>query len=722
MKRVGLAAVAAAALLLAACGGGSKPGPTDTTSGSLPGASSGATPATAFRALYAPLGGILPYPFDAYFAGSTDGTLRMPVSSFAPVSFRRPGSTTAEPVMNALDGFSTTQPFSQRFSSALSAASLTAANVIVLQVNTDLATKGVTGVVRPLVAGTDYSVGLEPTSGGSTLNITPLKPLAAKSSYLVLLTSGITSSAGTPASADADYAAIRDQIISEFAQRPANAPPAPAACTPFTNATIKALCQLTSTHFLIAKGGLNLDLSKIVLSASFTTQSISDTLALLNQQVMAGPPSAYTLQNTGLTTAALPGSPGLARIYSGTLRTTYYSGVPSAANPTAPLTYYWLSATGPAVPSFDQSSRLITQFNPLPAATATLDIPLLLTVPAAGAPGANGKWPVVIFQHGFPRSRGDALLVADSFAAAGFAVIAIDLPLNGITNNADETFGFLRQAGRERTFDLDLVNNATGAAGPDGKQDATGTHFLNLTNMLVTRDNGRQAEVDLMRLIRTIPAIDFNNDGTPDLDGGRINLVAYSAGTIVGTTVLGLNDQVKAAALPAPVAGLMSTLRNSAFYGPQINAALAPNGLTPGTTLYENFWRDAQTAVDSADSVNYAARAVQLPAGAARKIYVGYFKGGAPNPAGGTWASDTTVPNSSSLLLASLMGLTPRTTSGPVTGTGVQVAFNQGIHNSYLDPRPAPTATAELQKQIATFIATGGAQLVVTDPTVVAAP
>ena len=50
---------------------------------------------------------------------------------------------------------------------------------------------------------------------------------------------------------------------------------------------------------------------------------------------------------------------------------------------------------------------------------------------------------------------------------------------------------------RERTFDVDLINNATGAAGADGVVDATGTHFINLQSLLTSRDNLRQAETDL---------------------------------------------------------------------------------------------------------------------------------------------------------------------------------------------------------------------------------
>jgi dienelactone hydrolase len=480
---------------------------------------------------------------------------------------------------------------------------------------------------------------------------------------------------------------------------------------------LKGLCQLTSTHFLVASGA-KVTPSNIVLSASFTTQSISDSLVALNALATAG---AYTIQDTGITTGqAIPGLPDLSEIYAGTLRVPYYLTAPSAQNPTAPLTSYWLS--DPAQPNparVNPASRLVTRFQPLPAVTASLDIPLLMTIPRGGSPGPNG-WPVVIFQHGTPRTRGDALLVADSFAAAGFATIAIDLPLHGITPS--DLFKALRIPGIERTFDLDLVNNKTLAAGPDGVIDETGTHFINLANVLVTRDNIRQATSDQITLVKTIPTIDYDHNGTPDLDGNRIYFVGYSLGAIASVALLGVNSDIKAASLPMGAGRLPYILQQSSFYGPRINASLAAANaaLVPGSPLYNTFFRDAQTAVDSADGVNYAVAATTLPTGSPRKIHMMFIVGGAPNSTGGTWAADGTVPAPRSQALADLMGLTVFTSSGPVTGVGAQVRLNSGVHGSYLDPTPSAAVTLEMQQQIATFIASDGALLSIANPAVVA--
>ena len=83
-----------------------------------------------------------------------------------------------------------------------------------------------------------------------------------------------------------------------------------------------------------------------------------------------------------------------------------------------------------------------------------------------------------------------------AFAQAGWVVAAVDLPLHGVVNAASPLY----QASNEQTFNLDLVVNATGAAGPDSLIDTSGTHFINLSYPLASRDNLRQAAVNLLAL------------------------------------------------------------------------------------------------------------------------------------------------------------------------------------------------------------------------------
>ena len=86
-----------AGLALVGCGGSSSDsiGPTDPTSGNGdPGGSPGVGE---FVPLFRPTGGVLPFPIDLYFSGTTDGTLNLPTS----VSALTPHFA----ALNALDGF-----------------------------------------------------------------------------------------------------------------------------------------------------------------------------------------------------------------------------------------------------------------------------------------------------------------------------------------------------------------------------------------------------------------------------------------------------------------------------------------------------------------------------------------------------------------------------------------------------------------------------------------
>src|SRR5262252_7465468 len=136
MKRLIAAGLVSGVLLLASgCGNsgyGTATGQADLTS--FNGNPGSATPSCinptrpANTALYCPAAGILPYPFDVYFAGSTDGTLNIqPPNQLWP----------AQSALNAIDGFSTTASIRERFNGPIDKASLaTPGAVIVVHINT----------------------------------------------------------------------------------------------------------------------------------------------------------------------------------------------------------------------------------------------------------------------------------------------------------------------------------------------------------------------------------------------------------------------------------------------------------------------------------------------------------------------------------------------------------------------------------------------------------
>jgi pimeloyl-ACP methyl ester carboxylesterase len=705
MKKLIAAGMVSVALLAAGCsnGGYGTVGPANLTGfNGNPGGSTPVTQPSSNTALFHPVAGILPYPTDLYFAGSTDGTLNIqPANALIP----------NQAAVNALDGFSTTAVIRERFGGALNPTSFTAASIIIVPVTTDNLTKATTGVLgAPLVLNTDFSAGLgtEAGVGPTILEIKPLHPLLPSTclsggmflgpncttgtGYLVFLMNGITDASGNAAVPDTDYASIKAALPT---------------CAAITDATLHGICLLTGAHLLIAQA-LHLNPANIVLSFSFTTESTVDTLELISATATA---RTISVHPGGFTTHAVnPLLPGHADVYVGTLSIPYY------LSKTAPLTESWHAPPFP----LDTTSTFVTRFNPLPVPTATLQIPVLVSVPNAasafGAVSPTAGWPVLIFQHGITRNREDMFAVADSFADAGFVVVAIDLPLHGITSQTDPLYaaganplygglGLPASGSIERTFDLDVVNNTTLAAGPDGLIDPSGLHFINLTSLLTSRDNLREGVADLITLARSLPSMSLGAAGS--VNPAAIHYLGHSLGGIVGGTFMGVIPaaQVGTATLAMPGGEVAQLLRDSPTFAPVINAGLAAQGLQQGTTLYEQFFRDAQTVVDAGDPINFIALATTN-----HPIHVIQVVGSA------TSLPDQVVPNSATQRLILAGGLTQVHPPGAAgtTALHVYVNFTAGAHGSILDPTSSPAATTEMQTEAIAFALTSGTQLPVS--------
>ena len=664
-------ALLAAGFMVAGCSGSGSDniGPTDPTSGN--GDPGGSSNVGVFHPSFAPLSGVLPFPTDLYFAGSTDGTLNSPVTPFLPNAA----------TLNALDGFSTVASSTVRFSAPINEATISPASVIFLEVDVDNATKATVGFRRALVYGTDYTARVAPTtdSGEATLEIVPLKPLTPSSGatnvgYLVILTNGLQDASGNAATPDRDYVSIKD---------------AQPSCDALTG-TLNSICLLTGAHLAIASA-VGVPAENVVLTYSFSTQSTADVMVAATATV---PDAGIGAVFTGLNLQALnPALPPIADVYVGQLAISYY------LDPAAPLTGTWEAAPGgPGVPSTN-----LTRFNPVPVAKAeNFPIPLFVTVPNAGSGQVKpvAGWPVVIFQHGLQGNRTQSAAIAGAYASQGFVVAAIDIPLHGITDATSPLY----QAGAERTFDLDLVDNTTGASGPDGVIDPSGSYIINLTSLLTSRDNLRQAALDIVQLAGALPNLDLDGDTVPDIDGTRIHFSGLSLGGMVGTVANAMPIPTVSAYFSVPGGGVANLLRDSDVLGPRIDAGLAANGLQPGMTLYEQFFRDAQTAVDAGDPINFIAGAV-----AARPVLLTQV------------LNDAVIPNSATqrLIAAAPFVKTAAPGVNPVAaGTGTWVHFTSGSHGSLLSPEASLAVTTEMQTHAASLVASGGAGFAITNPAI----
>ncbi len=705
-------ALALALFWLAGCGGSSD---VDRATPVNPATQPDGDPATAtFTAQFDPAEGVLPFPNNLLRSGSTDLTLNIPVPD--PTDFGNP-----QVALNALDGFSTVAPWSFSFDAPIDPDTvIPGATVRLFEVQFVFGTVAVEQINRELTPGAEYAAAVNPGDPNGVV-ILPLTPLAENTGYMAVVTSDITDMDGNGASPSQTYFLGKrtEPLVDEAGN--STEPLLDAASA----AALEPLRQLISAQETAATS-VGIERDDIVLSFTATTQAVTPVLGAIRSTLAATSTQvaqACLAPGACLTTADVlpPGaSPGIADIYLGVVELPYFLPVPSAENPTAPLTGFWQASPGAYVPPFDglgldPTSTNVTVANPLPVENARQMAPMLVTVPNANSgqmrPAAG--WPVVIFQHGITGDRSNMLALADTMASLGFAVVAIDKPLHGITDvtsplYVDNTpFG---EIATERTFDLDLQNNETGEPGPDGNIDDSGTWFINLQSLLTSRDNLRQAQVDLSSLALNIPFIDLNGDGLGDLDASNINFVGQSLGAMAGTAFLAVEPTVNNGVLSVPGGGIANLLAGSDTFGPVIREGLAAAGVQPDTPDFAQFLLAAQTVVDSADPINWGATTVLT-----NSVLLQQVRGDAvvPNAVQGSPLAGTEP-------LIRVMGLDPitETTEDPMGIRGA-VRLIEGGHGSLLDPSAGAAVTAEMQGQAASMVASGGASVVIGNPALI---
>jgi len=623
--------------------------------------------------IFDPAAGKLPTTNDLFFVNladgsvSADGTLQIPNTSENPII----------PQINTLDGFSTSNPIIAEFGTPIDQASLAiGSSVRVFEVSK---TQGaVTGVVREITAAEMSAVAI---GDGTSLALVPHAPLKESTSYMVLLTNLIKGTDGLPAQSASTYVIAKSQV-------------------PLTGGDFAALEPIRMLVNNMEDVAVSQSIAKesIVLSWSFTTQSITPVLKDVAASAKAG---NLIVAATGKTTNDVSSSlPGIADVYIGTLDVPYYLETPTEANSFDPRSGYWKGVNGSS----------LTRYNTTPVANTNLTIPVMMTVPNAmsGQTKPATGWPVVMYQHGITRNRTDVIVYADRMAQAGFAVIALDLPMHGAAKtltvgdqevpnpfHADST----PFAETELSFDLDLMDNATGAPTPDDKIDDSGAHFINLTNLLNSRDNVRQGVSDLLTLRKSLAsAIDAGTGMAFGLDGSKVGFIAHSLGGMVAVPYMGVETQSMPTSLVTAGAPISKVLQDSASFGPRILAGLEAAGVTGDAV--PAYFQAAQFIVDSADPVNFAAAAAALHS--IHMIEV---------------ADDQTVPNSSTEILAALLGT--KSVSQTVTdiapgpnSPGI-VRFTEGAHSSPLDPSQGLNVFLEMHSQMVNFQVSGGTDIVI---------
>lgn len=278
--------------------------------------------------------------------------------------------------------------------------------------------------------------------------------------------------------------------------------------------------------------------------------------------------------------------------------------------------------------------------------------PFTLVLPSVLPVGSEAP-PLVIFQHGVAGERSQLLGLANTLAAAGYASIAIDAPFHGLRARGDV---------------VDMVNNFTGAAEPDGFGDLGGVGVvLDFVGALENegeypafhpiyfRDALRQSAADLHSLVRAIRAGDWGELGerAPELESvfladSRLAFVGNSLGGIIGSLFVATEPEIAAAALCVTGGYLTELVQDSVSFNLQLLAVLPLLNLDAADLDYENdepllrpgvaLW---QSLLDAGDAALYA----RLMRERSTHLLMTMVR------------DDETVPNRSTELLARAFGL-----------------------------------------------------------------
>ncbi len=664
-------------------------------------------------ARFDPSAGEVPSPNNLAFLGATPFTGVHPTDATLNISVEDENDPTDPKVaMNSLDGFSTVAPLKTTIGAAAEASTLGPNTVKLFEVTLN-AFGLVDTVSSELVYGVDYVASVSSVdSSGKTIAIVPTKPLKPASSYLAALTTGIQSTDGRNLVPDSVYNITKSPQplhidgVSQVKVLTDEQAVALEALRPLTNAQEAALAEQSIPS------------SSVAVSWVFSTQSIGDVLTAV-KGVSTSSSSAIVSEPIGTASQLVGGPVGIANVHRGTLTLPYYLSNASSS-PTDPLSKYWTGAGG----------SNLTRYMPTPAKVNDETIPLLLSIPN-NTPKPDDGWPIVMFQHGITSDRGAMLAIAETLASVGFATVAIDLPLHGLAPT------HVLYSGTERTFDIDLANNATltsCAEGitfpcPDGTADSSGKHFINLGNLQVTRDNLRQGVADQFALFNALATMDYDGSGA-DFNTDKIYFVGHSLGGMVGLIFAALEPNLRDIVVAMPGGGIAKLLDGSASFGPVIAAGLAGVGVVKGTADYESFLAAAQTLIDSGDPINYtqASNPTRDSASGRGVLMIEVIGDGdsnlpdqvIPNNVTTLAPADTVAaPLSGSDPLFNYLGLTPASDS--VSGTNLKhvLRFTSGDHRSILDPTANATVTTVMQTAIATFLASDGNTFTVSDTSVV---
>jgi len=546
------------------------------------------------RVVFDPTNGVLSVPNDILFTDTQDGTLNIPGA----------GSDGSDPffALNALDGWSTVNPFvldinfpsqtSLDANSVFNAASVRIFEATMGGDTTDADCAAVQrGLACKIVGELTFGVDFVPRAVGNSIAIVPMKPLKPKTTYILALTDNIQDDMGTAVAGSPTYELVQQDINT----------------SPLGSASQLGL-QAAVNSYESAVSSAGVDKSSIIYTMAMTTQSTGDVFNTIKNMMVGnlqqGQFPTIGVQDTGMSVAdvlvgsgVLPANSSSVPLFStanymqGEITLPYYLGIPTIANPMAPVNQWWtslcdsgamlagLAAANPAaIPANplsvsdgtcmaisqaaglpapglrDLSSvmpldteRNLTKFSPVPKPTALSDIPGMKN---PGKITVQMTTPDVNVANAVRASLG---LPAMSEPESGWPVVILQ---HGITTNKESMLaltGVLSLYGMATVAIDHPLHGSRGfdITGPDGVPDGiddinattvSATHYMNLASLLTTRDNFRQSTADMLGLrfgLNFLGGVDIN--GAPiKIDKSKVSFVGHSLGAITGVNLVAL--------------------------------------------------------------------------------------------------------------------------------------------------------------------------------------
>jgi len=536
---------------------------------------------TGNEALFDPIGGVVPYPNDLLMTLDDSGNPEL-------VALPVPDDPVMGPIveaMNTLDGFSTLTPARTRFLRDLDPGNFRAladalefldpdlggSTVAVVGVppevdltsgDLDLLTLVVNGQLDVLG---DDRVEVLFAQGQLEIHPRPGFPLKPGWRYIVAVLDATRSLEKGPKQ---EPYPIQVSPIFFLARSPyplydaeADASLVPAVLDVNAAALLEQLRANYDIFFTALEDAASLDRERILLFWTFTTQRVTawvgDLRTSLGDLTVPGDVSATLKTPAAFGYADLDAVANLAT-------DGHFDGYTALSPP---------DLSDPAAPVF---SRLLFDDNGALQWTPT-SLPFSLSVPHGAGP-----FRVAIVQHGLWGQRADFISLANDFAAAGWVLVSMDLPLHG-----------------DRSLDGEV----------------SGSAFFNPDPVSV-RDNLVASVLDQIQLVRFIQSPQGLAMLLPGvtLDTIRVDYVGESLGGMIGAMLMGEEPAVEVGALVCMAGHLTRILeetRNDAFQQP-INEAMAAIGLEKGTAAYVQFLETAQMLIDRGDPVNFAAEYAAL--------------------------------------------------------------------------------------------------------------